>query len=101
MYNKCAGEDEIKKDKFLESLGERLFNDLKETEDETELDRMLFRFFERCFILNTVPAKHGYVLKSFEGRDIYRFLKRKKDKVTMRSQEIFLLVSWKNLMDMK
>lgn len=101
MYNKCAGEDEIKKDKFLESLGERLFNDLKETEDETELDRMLFRFFERCFILNTVPAKHGYVLKSFEGRDIYRFLKRKNDKVTMRSQEIFLLVSWKNLMDMK
>lgn len=41
MY-KCAGEGEIKKDKFLESLGERLFNDLKEIEDETELDRMLF-----------------------------------------------------------
>lgn len=101
MYNKCAGEDEIKKDKFLESLGERLFNDLKEIEDETELDRMLFEFFDRCSILNTVLAKHGYFLKSFEGRDIYRFLKRKKDKVKMRSQEIFLLVSWKNLMDMK
>ena len=46
------------KDKIVEVLGENLFNDLKEIKEEIKLDRTLFRFFDRCFKLNKVLAKH-------------------------------------------
>ena len=59
-------------------MWENLFNHLKEIEEDVKLDRTLFRFFDRCFKLNKVPAKHDYVLKLFERRDVYRFLVKKK-----------------------
>ena len=55
-----------------------MFNDLKKIEEEVKLDRTLFGFFDRCFKLNKVLAKHNYFLKFFERRDVYRFLVKKK-----------------------
>ena len=55
-----------------------MFNDLKEIEEEIKLDRTPFEYFDRCFKLNEVLAKHNYFLKFFERRDTYRFLIKKK-----------------------
>ena len=98
MYHKCNGE-QVVKEKIIEVLGENLFNDLKEIEGEVELDRTLFGYFDRCFKLNEVLAKHNYFLKFFERRDVYRLRKKYKEK--MKSPEIFQAQSWKNLMDTK
>lgn len=51
---------------------------LKDTEDEVELDRTLFGFFDRCFKLNQVISQHDHFLKFFERWDKYRFLIKKK-----------------------
>ena len=59
-------------------MGENLFNNLKEIEEEVKLDRTLSGFFDRCFKLNKFPAKHNYFLKFFERRNVYRFLVKKK-----------------------
>ena len=77
MYYRCDGEP-IVREKIVESLGENLFNDLKEIEEKIKLDRTLFGYFDRCFKLNKVLAKHNYFLKFFERRDTYRFLIKKK-----------------------
>ena len=55
-----------------------MFNDLKEIEEEIKLERTLSGYFNRCFKLNEVLAKHNYFLKCFERRDMYRFLIKKK-----------------------
>ena len=86
MYHKCNSE-QVVKEKIIEVLGGNLFNDLKEIEGEVELDRTLFGYFDRCFKLNEVLAKHNYFLKFFERRDVYRLRKKYKEK--MKSPEIF------------
>ena len=88
MYYRC-GSEQIVQEKIIEVLGENLFNDLKEAEEEIKLDRTLFGYFDRCFKLNEVLAKHNYFLKFFERRDTYRFLIKKKYKEKMRSSETF------------
>ena len=65
MHYRCDGEPRVK-EKIVEILGEILFNDLKEIKEEIKLDRTLFGFFDRCFKLNIVLAKHNYFLKFFE-----------------------------------
>ena len=77
MYHRY-GDEPIAREKIFEVLGENLFNDLKEIDGEIKLDRTLFAYFDRCFKLNEVLAKHNYFLKFFERRDIYRFLIKKK-----------------------
>ena len=77
MYYRCCSE-QIVQEKIIEVLGESLFNDLKEIEEEIKLDRTLFGYFDRCFKLNEVLAKHNYFLKFFERQDTYRFLIKKK-----------------------
>ena len=42
------------------------------------LDKTLFGFFERCYKINKVISKHGFFLKFFERRNVYRFLIKKK-----------------------
>ena len=42
-----------------------------------KLDRTLFGFFDRCFKLNKVLAKHNYFVKYFERRNVYKFLIKK------------------------
>ena len=72
------GTGQIVQEKIIKVLGENLFNDLKEIEKEIKLDRTLFGYFDRCFKLNEVLAKHNYFLKFFERRGTYRFLIKKK-----------------------
>ena len=76
MHYRCNCEL-IVKEIIVEVLGENLFNDLKEIQEEEKLDRTLFGIFDRCFKLNKVLAKHNYFLKFFERRDVYRFLLKK------------------------
>ena len=77
MYYRCAGEPAVR-EKIVEVLGGKFFNDLKEIEEEIKLDKTLFGYFDRCFKLNKVLAKHNYFLKFFKRRDTYRFLINKK-----------------------
>ena len=77
MYHRSSGE-KIYKEKIIEILGETFFNDLKEIEEEIELDRTIFAYFDRCSKLNKVLAKCNYFLKFFERRDTYRNLIKKK-----------------------
>ena len=77
MYYRCAGEPAVR-EKIVEVLGGKFFNDLKEIEEEIKLDKTLFGYFDRCFKLNKVLAKHNYFLKFFKRRDTYRFLIKKK-----------------------
>ena len=73
MYYRCDGET-IVREKIVEILGGNLFSNLKEIEKEIKLDRTLFGYFNRCFKLSKVLAKHNCFLKVFERRDMYRFL---------------------------
>ena len=59
-------------------LGDELYFDLIETEEETMLDKTIFGFFDKCFKINQVISKHGFFLKTFERRNMYRFLIKKK-----------------------
>ena len=54
------------KNKIVEVLGEDIYNDLLEIKDEIKMDRVIFRYFDRCFIANQVLAKHNFSLKFFE-----------------------------------
>ena len=47
-----------------------MFNDLIEIKEEVKLDGSLFGFFDRCFKLNKVLAKHNYFLKFSETRRV-------------------------------
>ena len=47
-------------------LGDDLYFDLLEIEQETLLDKTLIGFFERCYTINQVLPKYGYFLKFFE-----------------------------------
>ena len=77
MHHRC-GDEPIVREKIVEVLGEFFFNKLKEIADEIKLDRILFGYFDRCFKLSKVLAKHNYFLKFFERRDTYRFLIKQK-----------------------
>ena len=78
MFLKTNDEGQIRKSNMLNILEEKLLHDLKDMEDETELNRTLFGFFNRCFKLDQVISKYGYFLKFFKRRDNYRFLIKKK-----------------------
>ena len=55
-------------------LCDDLYFDLIDIEPETMLDKTLFGFFERCYKINKIISKHGFFLKFFERRNMYRFL---------------------------
>ena len=73
-------------------LEDDLYFDLMEIEAETMLDKTIFGFFNKCNIINQVISKHGFFLKFFERRNMYRFLIKKKVQRKMRLQEIYLLL---------
>ena len=89
-----------KKENVQKVLGDKLYFDLIDIEPETLLDKALFGFFDRCLAINKVLVKHGFFLKFFERRNVYRFLIKKKYKEKMRLPEICLLACLKNLMGM-
>ena len=59
-------------------LEDDLYFDLMEIEAETMLDKTIFGFFNKCNIINQVIFNHGFFLKFFERRNMYRFLIKKK-----------------------
>ena len=73
------------REKIVEVLGGNFFNELKEIEEEKKLDRTLFGYFDRCFKLNKVLAKHNYFLEFFERLDTYKFLLKK---IVQRKNEV-------------
>ena len=48
-----------KKEDAQKVMGDYLYFDLIEIEPETLLDKTLFGFFDRCYVINKVLAKHG------------------------------------------
>ena len=101
MFCKSNGEI-IDKNKIAEVVGEDFYNDLLQIKDEIKLDRTLFGYFDRCFLANQVVAKHSF-FKNFLNDEICSgFLsKKKRYKEKMKSQETFLALSLKNLMNVK
>ena len=95
------GQTEPDREKAQEVLGDDLYFELLRIKPETLLDKTLFGFFDRCLKINEVLAKHGFFLKFFRRRNVYRFLIKKRCKEKMRLREIYLLVSSKTLMDIK
>ena len=80
-------------------LGDYLYFDLMEIEDETMLDKTIFGYFDKCHKINRVISKHRFSLKFLERRNMYRFLIKKIEKT--RLQESYQLVSQQNLMGMR
>ena len=69
---------DVKLENARETLGEKLFLRLKETEKLTMLDHSLFGFFNRCQKINDVLSDHGYFLRFYERRNKFRYQVRKK-----------------------
>ena len=70
----CKGEKtNIDKTDAQNVSGDDLFFDLKDIEPETFLYKTLFGFFERCHKINEVLSKHGFFVRFFEQRNMYRF----------------------------
>ena len=63
----------LDKDKMKDVLGNDFYNDLIEKKNDTQLDRTIFGYFDRCFLVNKVLAKYNFFFKFFGQRDIYRF----------------------------
>ena len=80
MYHMTKGKI-LDKGKIKDVLGNKFYNDLIEVKNEIQLDRTIFGYFDRCFLVNKVLAKYNFFLKFFEGRDIYRFQIKKKLRV--------------------
>ena len=58
-------------------LGDNLHFDLMEIESETILDKTIFSYSDKCHKINQLISKHGFFLKFFERRNMYRFLIKK------------------------
>ena len=77
MYHKIEGKI-LDKDKKKDVLKNDFYNILIETKNDTQLDRTIFGYFDRCFLVNKVLAKYNFFLKFFEQRDINRYQIKKK-----------------------
>ena len=55
-----------------------MYGDLIDVKDEIQVDRTLFVFFNRCFLVIELLSKYDYFLKFYERRDKFRFLINKK-----------------------
>ena len=83
----------LEKEKAREILGKNLYVELLEIKDEVQLDKTLFGYYNRSFLVNEVLSNHKFFLKDFERRDKFRFLIKKKLLEKMELQEIFLAQS--------
>ena len=72
------GKIEPDRKKAKDIFGENLYGDLIDVKDEIQLDRTLFVFFNRCFLVIELLSKYDYFLKFYERRDKFRFLINKK-----------------------
>ena len=72
------GKIEPDRKKAKDIFGENLYGDLIDVKDEMQLDRTLFGFFNRCFLVIELLSKYDYFLKFYERREKFRFLINKK-----------------------
>ena len=56
----------LHKGKMKDVLGNDFYNDLIEMKNEIQLDRTIFGYFDRCFLVNKVLAKYNFFLKFLE-----------------------------------
>ena len=56
----------LHKGKMKDVLGNDFYNDLIEIKNEIQLDRTIFGYFDRCFLVNKVLAKYNFFLKFLE-----------------------------------
>ena len=69
MYHMTKGKM-LDMDKMKDVLGNNFYNNLIEIKNNIQLDRTIFVYFYRCFLVNKVLAKYNFFLKFFEQRDI-------------------------------
>ena len=67
----------LENNKANDVLGKNFYEELLEIKDDIQLDKTLFEYFGRCFLVNIVLAKYNFFLKVFEKRDKFRFLIKK------------------------
>ena len=72
MHLKLNGVD-VKLENVRETLGEKLFLNLKEIEKLAMLDHSLFGFFNRCQKINDILCEHGHFLRFYERRNKFRY----------------------------
>ena len=77
-YEGLIVEGNMKPDKKRQGIFLEKFENLIDIKDEIQLDRNLFGFFNRCFLVNELLSKYNYFLKFYERRDKFRFLMNKK-----------------------
>ena len=63
MHKKAEGKEKLLLEKVKDILGRKLYNELSEIKEEKKLDRTVFGFFNKCFLMNQFLSKHGYFLK--------------------------------------
>ena len=74
----------IYKNKAKEVIGNEFYLELFEIKDDIKLDKILFGYFNKCFIVDEVLAKHNFFLKFFKRRDKFRFLIKKRLKANIK-----------------
>ena len=67
----------LEKERAREILGKNLYAELLEIKDEVQLDKTLFGYYNRSFLVNEVLSNHKFFLEDFERRDKFRFLIKK------------------------
>ena len=65
MYHMTEGKI-LDKDKMKDVLGNDIYNDHIEIKNGIQLDRTIFGYFDRCFLVNKVLVKYNFFLKFFE-----------------------------------
>ena len=67
----------IDQNKIVKVRGKEFCNDFLDIKEKIELDRTLFGYYDRFFVVNEVFSKHNFFIKFFERRDMFRFLIKK------------------------
>ena len=73
MFRITEGKVALEKNIANNILRKDFYEGLVEIKDGIQLDKTLFGFFNGCFLVNKVLAKHNFFLKFFERRDKFRF----------------------------
>ena len=64
----------LEKKKANNVLEKDFYEGLVETKDDIQLDKTLFGFFKRCFLMNKVLAKHNFFFEIFREKGQAHFL---------------------------
>ena len=70
MFRITEGKAALEKHKANDVLGKDFYEDLVEIKGDIQLDKTLFGFFNRCFLVNKVLSKHNLFLIFFKRRDL-------------------------------